>query len=702
MKLARWWAVTGAVGLGLSMAAMTGPPAAASPHPGPASHRIALRGTLAPVKERAHRAGTVAGTSQVGFDLMLSLRNATAAQAFFQQVSTPGSAEFHHYLTDAQWVSRFGPTQAALAKAQAWLRQEGFSVGSVAKDRLYVTANGTALQVEHAFGVKLGYYEVNGHKVRLANGTMTIPSSLAGAVSGTVGINQYVATPALAPTGLAAAAKAAVKAAASPGGEPPPPAGFRNPQPCSAFWGQKTDTTDSGQLYTPYTHPLPYDICGYKPAQMRGAYGLAGWVAKGNDGSGVTIAITDAYDSPTLLADAQKYFNLNDPTHPLTSGQFTNFTPPTVNDQAACAGSGWFSEQALDVESSHTMAPGAHIQYVGAKNCLNDALLAAVTTAVTSGASVVTDSWDNVTGDLTTDAATRNAFDSTFMLAASTGVSVLFCSHDFGDNFATFGTFAQNYPATSPFVTAVGGTALEVNAKNARQVEYGWSTARQVLCESKTRNCGSATTPLAPLAYDNGGAGGTSYVYTQPFYQAGVVPKALALRNQALNGPVPYRVVPDISMDGDPQTGFLIGLTQTFPGGTSYGQFKEGGTSLSSPLLAGVIADADQAAGTPLGFLNPILYKAWTATPTAYYDVTRPASFHSAAVIRVDYANAVNAAGGFVMSMRPLNYQGPETYCDATGHCMTGPVTITTRPGFDSMTGLGSPGARFIATLAKF
>jgi subtilase family serine protease len=238
--------------------------------------------------------------------------------------------------------------------------------------------------------------------------------------------------------------------------------------------------------------------------------------------------------------------------------------------------------------------------------------------------------------------------------------------------------------------------------KNARQVEYGWSTARQVLCESKTRNCGSATTPLAPLSYDNGGAGGTSYVYTQPFYQKGVVPRALALRNQALNGPVPYRVVPDISMDGDPQTGFLIGLTQTFPNGTYYDQFKEGGTSLSSPLLAGVIADADQAAGTPLGFLNPILYKAWTATPSAYYDVTRPASFHSAAVVRVDYANAVNASGGFVMSMRPLNYQGPETYCDGTGHCQTGPVTITTRPGFDSMTGLGSPGANFVATLSKY
>jgi subtilase family serine protease len=696
MKLTRWCAITGIGGLGLAV--VTGTPAVAVPNPGPTAPRVALHGTLAPARERAHPAGTVPGTSRVGFDLLLSLRDAAAAQAFVRRVSSPGSAQFHHYLTDAQWVSRFGPTQDEVTRAKAWLRREGFTVGQVARDRLYVTASGAASQVEHAFGVKLGYFKVNGHKVRLANAAMTIPASLAGVVSGTVGVNQYVATAGLAQQSHATAARAAT----SPGKEPPPPAGFRNPQPCSRFWGQKTDTKDSGKLYKPYTHPLPYDICGYKPGQLRGAYQLAGTVAKGVNGRGVTIAITDAYDSPTLLSDAQHYFKLNDPAHPLKSSQFTNIAPAKVTNQALCGGSGWYAEQALDVESSHAMAPGAHIQFVGAKSCLDNDLLAAVDTAVTSGASVVTDSWDDVLGDVLTDAATKTAFDDVFMLAASTGVSVLFCSHDFGDNFATFGMTAQNFPATSPYVTAVGGTALEVNGGRARQAEYGWSTARQVLCESKRRNCGSATTPASPLAYDNGGAGGTSYVYTQPFYQAGVVPKDLALRNEAVNGSVPYRVVPDISMDADPQTGMLIGLTQTFPNGTYYDQFKEGGTSLASPLLAGVIADADQAAGRSLGFLNPILYKAYKATPSAFYDVMRPASPHSAAVIRVDYANGVNASKGFVVSLRAINYEGQETYCDGTGHCLSGNVTLTTRPGFDSMTGLGSAGARFIATLAKF
>jgi hypothetical protein len=180
------------------------------------------------------------------------------------------------------------------------------------------------------------------------------------------------------------------------------------------------------------------------------------------------------------------------------------------------------------------------------------------------------------------------------------------------------------------------------------------------------------------------------------------VPKDLALRNEAVNGPVPYRVYPDISMDADPQSGMLIGLTQTFPDGTYYDQFKEGGTSLASPLFAGVIADADQAAGTSLGFLNPLLYRAYTQTPAAFDDIVPPAHPDSAAVIRVDYANDVNGADGYVISLRVLDYEGPETYCDDTGNCATRDVSLTTAKGFDSMTGLGTIGSRFIADLSKF
>jgi subtilase family serine protease len=694
MRAARWWALTGAGALAASvMAAVVPAAASASPTPG----RVALRGSVTPAVERSHPAGKVAGTSSVSFDLVLSLRNAAGARKLVREVSSPGSKLFHHYLSDAQWVARFGPTKGEVARAESWLRKQGMKVVAVPKDRLVVEARGTASRVERAFGTKLGYFKVAGHKVRLATSAITVPSSMASTVSGTVGVNQYVATTSL--TNKLAAPKS-VKAKADQ--EPPPPAGFRNPQPCSKYWGQQTDTADSGSLYAPYTSPLPYDICGYKPAQLRGGYGLNTAVSKGDNGSHVGIAIVDAYDSPTLLKDAQRYFKMNDPAHPLASSQFFNDQPASVGNEAECGASGWFAEQSLDVESSHSMAPGADILFVGAQDCLDGSLLAALNTAVTSGASVVSDSWGDVAGDLLVDAATKTAFDNTFMLADATGVSVLFSTGDDGDNFADFGLTAPDYPPSSPFDTAVGGTTLEVNKNNARQAEYGWSTAKQSLCASSTTNCGTATTPAGSLAWQAGDGAGTSYTYLQPYYQAGVVPSDLALRNENLFGLQPLRVVPDMSMDADAQSGMLIGLTQTFPDGTYYDQFKEGGTSLASPMLAGVIADADQAAGQPLGFLNPVLYKAEKQTPSAFNDILAPTSPNSAAVIRVDYANGVDVGGGYVMSLRAIDYQGPETYCDGTGNCATRPVTNSPGPGFDGLTGLGSVGSKFLYYLSKF
>jgi subtilase family serine protease len=642
--------------------------------------------------------GKVAGASQVSFDLVLSLRNASGAENFAREVSTPGSALFHHYLTDAQWESRFGPTQAEVSKAESWLRHEGFTVGSVPKTRLFVSAEATARSLAHVFGVQFGYYKVNGEKVRLAKGTAVIPSSLTGAVSGVSGLSEYLATNDLAVQEHAAAKQASVK----PSQEPGPPAGFKNPKPCAAYWGQQSDTADSPKLYAPFTSPAAYDICGYKPAQLRGAYGLGSSMTAGHDGSGVTVAIVDAYDSPTLLSDAQEYFKLNDPSHPLNASQFDNVEPSKIDDVAECGGNGWYPEQALDVESVHTMAPGANVEFVGAKDCTDQGLLDAVQTAVTSGASVVSDSWGDTLGDLLSDVATRTAYDNTFMLADSTGVSILYSSGDDGDNFADFGITAPDYPASSPYITAVGGTTLEVNSANNRAAEYGWSTAKQLLCTTTTAtNCGSATTPEGALTWQAGGGGGTSYTYGEPYYQDGVVPSALSLRNENVTGE-PTRVLPDISMDADAQSGLLIGLTQTFPNGTYYSQFKEGGTSLASPLLAGVVADTDSAAGTSLGFLNPELYKAYTATPAAFNDILPPANPDSAAVIRVDYVNETDASNGYFVSLRSINYAGPETFCDPTGNCATRDVTLTTAPGFDSLTGLGSVGSKFITTLSKY
>jgi subtilase family serine protease len=692
MTSVRSWAALASVGLAVSAATVaSGVPASAAT----TSARTTLSGSFTPASERAKPAGHVAAGSQVSFDLSLTLRDAAGAQAIITAVSTPGSAQYRHYLTDAQWIARYAPTQAAVVSAENWLRSQGFKVGRVPADRLFIPAQGSAAQVARAFNTTLGEFTVKGKPVRLAATPLSIPASISGIVAGVVGVNQEVATNDLSD-------KTANVASAKPTPEPPPPPAFANPQPCSNSFNSRTDTTDNAALYPGFTAPLDYDICGYKPQQLESAYGLSGSIAAGDNGTGVKIAIVDAYDSPTLLKDAQEYFNTNDPSIPLTNKQFTNDKPSSIDNVDTCGASGWYPEQALDVESSHTMAPGAHIIFVGAQDCFDTGLLAGVNTAITSGASVVSDSWGDTLGDLLEDAAAKTAFDDTFMVADATGVSVLFSSGDDGDNFAISGIAAPDYPPTSPFVTAVGGTSLEIGANGARAAEVGWSTGKQILCGPvAAKNCGSATTPVGAMGFNAGSGAGTSYTYLQPSYQAAVVPAALALRNENLFGPVPLRVVPDISMDADAQTGMLIGLTQTYPNGVRYGQFKEGGTSLASPLLAGVIADTDQAAGGSVGFLNPTIYGVDVSHPAAFNDIVPPANVHTSAVIRVDFANTVDGADGFNVSLRVLDYQGTETYCDGTGNCASRLVTVTTAPGFDGITGIGSVGSQFIERISK-
>ena len=147
------------------------------------------------------------------------------------------------------------------------------------------------------------------------------------------------------------------------------------------------------------------------------------------------------------------------------------------------------------------------------------------------------------------------------------------------------------------------------------------------------------------------------------------MPNALAAKNHVWfqKG----RVVPDISMVGDPNTGMLIGQTQTFPEGVMYDEYRIGGTSLSSPLFAGLMALADDALGTRHGFINPVLYQRLNGT-AAIKDVTHV----KGAEIRVDYRNGTDDSDGTTKSIREFDDQS---------------LTIKTKPGYDDVTGLGIP-----------
>src|SRR6201996_5795759 len=404
---------SGATVLGLAAAAA---PASAG---GPQSGRHYLSGTTPQWLPKAHNAGATSSSAQVSFGVLLGLRNEAGAEAALQAISTPGSASYGKWLSNQAFDSTYAPAKASVSAVQSWLKGQGFAVTQTLPSGEFVEVSGTAAQVEKTFGSQLDNYTYQGKTVRSNNSELSLPSgtpaAVTSAVAGVVGIDQ--------------GSELKQPADTLPG---PPPGARYGVQPCSAYYGQKIATDKPSA----YGKKQPYTVCGYGPQQYQSAYGESALLKAGVTGKGVTVAITDAYASPTMLADAQKYNQVHN--QPLFApGQFTQITPAAngYDDETACGPQGWYGEETLDVEAVHAMAPGAKIVYVGAADCesgLDDAWASAIDNHV---ANVITNSWTDGTDDLTLLGSSYVQFYEQYsMEAALTGITVNFSSGDAGDN----------------------------------------------------------------------------------------------------------------------------------------------------------------------------------------------------------------------------------------------------------------------------
>jgi subtilase family serine protease len=303
---------------------------------------------------------------------------------------------------------------------------------------------------------------------------------------------------------------------------------------------------------------------GYSPTQVRHAYGIDQYT---QTGSSQIIAIVDAYDNPNAAADLQIFistFGLQQMyglpgTAPCTvyAGPHPCFQKSFPGGSAPIPDGGWSGEESLDVQWAHAIAPGADILLVEAASNNYSDLFPAVQAAANSGAQAVSMSW---TGG---DFSAETSYDSIF--SSASGVFFTASSGDAGDGV--------NYPAASPYVLAVGGTSLTLDAAGNIISDVAWS----------------------------GSGGGISAYESEPQYQY----------NYGITSTGGMRAVPDVSYDADPNTGVPVYASYEYGGWVQFG-----GTSAGAPQWAAIAALADQGSSAPLSG-NQIIYQLATGA-TSY------------------------------------------------------------------------------------
>jgi subtilase family serine protease len=633
--------------------------------------------------------GMVDDTEPVSIQVHLKLHNYQDAVDELYAVSDPTKSTYGQFLTDEEFNTKYAPTADDVAVVRAHLEAHGLQITEVPDNNMYIQAQGTAAQVKSAFSSRLGHYNVSGVQRRGPVDQPSLPAGILSRVGGVLGLSDSVK---LAPHNIRSGSVQSINGTttlldpnhtATDGGTADAGAGTAAPPTaCSQFWNQNTATVEPayGKDYPATTSSF---LCGYTPPQIRGAYGTDSLVSKKTDGTGVTVAIIDAFQSPTLLADAQKYALAHDPSHPLLSSQFTAVTGPATQNPEPPVDTGWYGEQTLDVEAIHASAPGANIVYMAAASPTDQDLTAAMNVIISKRlATMISNSYGSPEGQ----ANDFVVWQQTVLHAGLKGIGVYFSSGDSGDfnSFANpsdnLGQVSASFPASLPHVTAVGGTSLAIDSSNGYVFETGWATSYSILAPElldggaiPTDDAGNpldggptqeAWSPAAPGQFGGGAGGGVSLVYTQPRYQKALVPSALANEPGA-----PARVVPDVATLADPYTGFLIG--ETDPTSGVYSESAIGGTSLACPLFVGIMALSQQNAGHTLGFANAQLY---ALKSTAWRDIVSSKT-----------PEAVNLIGPHVTAVVTLGYHGE---------------TIDTAAGYDTITGLGTPnGSTFVKAM---
>jgi len=584
-------------------------------------------------------------------------------KALMQAQQDPSSPSYHKWLTPTQFGQQFGMSAPDIAKASAWLQQQGFTVTAVAQSNNSISFSGSVAAVEGAFQTKIHNYSVNG-ETHFANATpISLPNALAGAVNSVSGLNNFRLKP-------------KVRLA-------------------------KNNSTGPSARFTSGVTGTHY----LAPGDIATIYDINPLYTAGDTGKGVTIAVTG--QTSIVAADITDFraaagLSVNNPTVVSVPGS----TPPTA---PAGAASGDLDETDLDLEWSGGVATAASVILVNSAD-VNTSLEYAISNSI-NGITVPIISQSYGTCEANYMSATLTEIEGYLEQANSQGQTVLMPAGDTGAadcdddaanpiESATLG-LAVDYPGSSVYVTTLGGTEFmgdgTAAAPQTGAGTYWNSSGTGGVSDDLVTSAKSYIPEMVwndtTISIDNNGGfaaggGGVSSLWKKPSWQAGV-PGIPA------DG---FRDVPDLSWDASNYHDSYLYCTQVLTVGSpgtyvsscqansfrlsDAGQSDDatfaslaGGTSFSVPQFAGLLAIIEQKinSGGGLGNINPSLYTLASNATTyasAFHDITTG-------------NNQVPCTDG-------------TPNCAATGN--NNVIGYTAATGYDQATGIGSVDADKLAT----
>jgi subtilase family serine protease len=494
-------------------------------------------------------------------------------------VSTPGSPEYHHYLSASQFAAEFGPSASEVAQVSSALRSEGLTVGTPERGSNFLPVSGTASVVSTAFATPLEQVQAPAQPRAVVNtASPQVPSSLTGLVTGVVGLDGVFTEHSM----LRSSANAKPTPTPTPtpgntGGNTTNSGNTGNSTtPSNSGAGQSSSRALTAHAGTPQAcsaaqNAAPLGSGTYTSTQMANIFGLNQLFAQGRTGIGQTIAIVEF-----------EQYSMNDFHGFQSCYGLTNPISNVVIDGGPSGPSTGVGEAALDTELASFNAPSASLVVYEAPNN-NDAQAFDLFNRIASDdtAKVVSTSWGNC--ELQVPQGDLNTENQIFQRMALQGQTMIAASGDAGsEDCFTAGSsntsLAVDDPGSQPDVISAGGTSLPpVGGVGAQTVWNGcYGTGGPACAETPGHN---------GLAFGAGGGGFSDYV-PRPSYQP------------TLNA---NRAVPDISYPSDPSKGSV----PIFFGGV-WSQF--GGTSVASPVNAGLFADTNQGCYSTLGMVGPNLY----------------------------------------------------------------------------------------------